>query len=118
MTHESDRENRIVACYESMSHVTGKMLAAARESDWDSVVLAGKECSLIIDELKQLGDLAPRDSQLRQRKREIIRKVLADDAEIRNLAQPWLCKLEGYLKSAGPSKKPGNSYGNASAFGE
>ena len=41
------------------------------------------------------------DTRLRKRKAELIRKILADDREIRDLAQPWLGKLEGYLKGRG-----------------
>jgi hypothetical protein len=55
-----------------MSQATHKCLAAARENDWDWVVSAEQECSRIIESLKQLGDLAPRDPQLRERKAEII----------------------------------------------
>jgi flagellar protein FliT len=112
------REDRIIACYESMSRATDKMLAAARENDWDRVVSAEKECSQIIENLKQLGDLAPRDPHVRRRKAEIIRKVLADDAEVRNLTQPWLRQLEGYLRSADTSKKLGHTYGSAPPYGD
>jgi flagellar protein FliT len=117
MTRDADRESRIIACYEMISHATGKMLAAARENDWNKVISAENECSLIIDELKKLGDLAPSDLLLRQRKAEIIRKVLADDAEIRNLTQPWLRKLDGYLQSVS-NKKLGHISGNTFACDE
>jgi flagellar protein FliT len=118
MTQDADRESRIIACYEMISHATGRMLVAARKNDWNTVVSAESECSLIIDELKKLGDLVPSDLVLRQRKAEIIRKVLADDAEIRNLTQPWLRKLDGYLQSASSHKKLGRISGNTAACGE
>ena len=117
MTHDADRENRIIACYEMISRATGRMVIAARENDWSNVVSAENECSLIIDDLKKLGDLAPRDLLLRQRKAEIIRKVLADDAEIRDLTQPWLRKLDGYLQNVS-NKKLGHISGNTFACDE
>jgi len=117
MTQDADRENRIIACYEMISRATGRMLVAARENDWNNVVAAENECSLVIDELKKLGDLVPSDLLLRQRKAAIVRKVLADDAEIRNLTQPWLRKLDGYLQSVG-NKKLGHISESSSACGE
>jgi len=112
------REHCIINCYESMSQATGDMLAAARRNDWDKLVSAEQDCARIIEKLKGLGDLNPVDPQLRQRKTDIIRKVLADDAEIRNLTQPWLRQLEGYLKSSGTSKKLGSAYGSSSVHGD
>jgi flagellar protein FliT len=113
-----DRENFIIAHYESISNATAEMLEAARRNDWDGVVAAERDCARIIEKLKELGDLAPRDPSLRHRKAEIIRKVLADDAEVRYLTEPWLRQLEGYLRSSGTSKKLGHAYGASTGNSE
>ena len=104
-------ENAIIDHYESMAVSMEKMLAAARRNDWDGVIAEEQICGQIIQKLKGMGDLAPRDPQLRKRKAEIIRKVLSDDAEIRNLADPWMRRLEGYLKTTETTNKLGRAYG-------
>jgi flagellar protein FliT len=38
-------------------------------------------------------------SKLRQRKQEIIQQILADDAEIRILTQPWMAQLQNILNN-------------------
>ncbi|MES2354461.1 MAG: flagellar protein FliT [Pseudomonadota bacterium] len=113
-----EREHHIISCYESMSLATTDMLAAARRNDWDGVIAAERNCSQIVENLKRLGDLVPTDPQLRQRKLEIIIKVLADDAEIRNLTQPWLQQLEVFLKNAGTTRKLSHAYGAVSPANE
>lgn len=105
-----EKEKFIISHYESMSLASTSMLNAARRSDWDSVAAAEKDCARIIEELKTLGDLVPQDPLLKQRKAEIIRKVLAEDKEIRDLAQPWLNELESFIKSASTNKKLVHTY--------
>ena len=107
-----EKEQFIIAHYESMSLASTSMLNAARRNDWDSVIKAEKDCAKIIEELKTLGDLVPQDPLLRQRKAEIIRKVLAEDKEIRDLTQPWLNELESFIKSANTSKRLVSTYSN------
>jgi len=113
-----ERENYIISCYESMSTASGEMLAAARRNDWDSMIAAERVCAQIVEKLKAMDNVVPNNPQLRQRKAEIIRKVLAEDAEIRNLTQPWLQQLEGFLKNAGTTRKVSHAYSASSNGGE
>lgn len=109
-----EQEKFIISCYESMSAASGEMLEAARKNDWDSLIAAERVCAQIVEKLKALDNVVPNDPQLRQRKAEIIRKVLAEDAEIRSLTEPWMKQLEGFLQSAGKSKKMSQMYGMSS----
>ena len=62
-----------------------------------------------------MGDLAPADPTLRQQKIELMRRVLADDAEIRLLTQPWLKKLDAMLRTPDTAARLGRTYGAGSA---
>ena len=100
-------ETQVMAYYESIGHVTRLMLRAAEEQDWDMLLDAEACCARLIDRLQAMMDdhtvLAPEDSR---RKHEIIRKVLADDAQIRLLTQPWLRQLETMLgRSISPGRR-------------
>lgn len=96
---------KIIAIYEALLVTTGKMLQAAREGDWDRLVLLEQHCRELTDTLVSGNASQMLDARLRQRKTEIIRRVLADDAEIRNLTQPWMAQLQDILGSANREHK-------------
>lgn len=101
--------------YDSIAEASGRMLEAARRSDWDGVVAEEKRCSELVAALQARADttsasaLSPEERAARH---TIIRKVLADDAEIRNLAEPWMRHLESVLASSGNNRKLDDSYGS------
>ena len=90
---------QIIAAYEAILALTGQMLEAARRSDWDSLVALEQDCKNRVEQLMAENGGQPLSNQFRQRKVEIIRKVLADDAEIRNITEPWMAHLQNILGS-------------------
>jgi flagellar protein FliT len=86
------------------------MLEAARRNDWDTMVAEERRCRELVDELRA-GAPAPLSSAEQAEKHRILCKLLADDAEIRNLAQPWLRHLETVLSAPGNNRKLDGSYG-------
>ena len=111
MNERHSIEQQIVDRYARMAHASNRMLLAAREDDWDQVCKVEQECSDLIAELSRMGDLSPTDPELRQRKLGLMKRVLADDAEIRLLSQPWLRKLESILKAPTMTARLGQAYG-------
>ena len=89
----------IIAIYEAILTITGQMLKAAQNADWERLIELEQECRgltkklIINDENKILS------SDLRQRKQEIIQQILSDDAEIRILTQPWMVQLQNILSN-------------------
>jgi flagellar protein FliT len=70
------------------------MLAAARAADWDQVVKLEGACVLLIAQLKHAAteqSLAGDESKAKNR---IMQRILVNDAEIRQLAEPWLEDLD------------------------
>ena len=93
--------NSLIDCYEQIAMASGSMLAAARSRDWDGLVAAERECAASVVRLKSAQECAqPLDAVARRRKVAIIRSVLANDAEIRALTQPWLARLQELLTAA------------------
>ena len=101
---------QIIATYETILSITGQMLEAARKKDWDYLQALEEECRAIMAVLK-VANPAPLGGDYQQRKVEIIHKVLADDAEIRNITQPWVAHLQNVLGSIGREKKLSQAYG-------
>jgi flagellar protein FliT len=91
--------NATLPYYESIAQVSQLMLVSAREGDWEGVMEAERCAASLIARLRAVpAECAALDDAGTQRKREIIRKVLAEDALIRDLAHPWLRKTDAYLK--------------------
>ena len=101
---------QIITTYETVLAITGQMLDAARNDDWERLVALEKACKKLVEELIVENYGLPLSSQFQQRKAEIIRKVLADDAEIRNITEPWMAQLQNFLGSAGRAQKLHQAY--------
>jgi flagellar protein FliT len=111
MNSTNQRERDIIDRYEDLSRASSRMLEAARIERWDQVRCGQSHCEGLIAQLKELGDLRPRDPGLRERKAQLVRAVLAADAEIRNLAQPRLAHLETLMRVPHNTRRLAESYG-------
>jgi len=83
--------------YEAIEKASADMLDAARSGNWDHVVKLEGACALLISQLKHAAakeSLGAEDAQLKSR---IMQRILINDAEIRQLAEPWLEDLDGIL---------------------
>src|ERR1017187_4707257 len=89
----------VIEDYECLSTLTGQMREAALQNEWDHLVELEKQCSQRVASIKELDASVPLDESARLRKVALIRKILADDAEIRNRAEPWMAQLQRILKS-------------------
>ena len=101
----------IIDTYESILVATGQMLEAAQAADWDLLVERERHCRALVDRLIAAHADIELDAPARKRKAEIIRKVLSDDAAIRDLTQPWLARLQHMMTSAGRERQLHAAYG-------
>jgi flagellar protein FliT len=83
--------------YEAIEQASHDMLEAARIGNWDHVVKLEGACALLISQLKHAAgskDLEPEEAQQKSR---IMQRILLNDAELRQLAEPWLEDLDDIL---------------------
>lgn len=80
--------------YEAIEQASEQMLEAARAGDWDQVVKLEGACTLLITQLKRSAETQALGQEERQLKGRIMKRILVNDAEIRNLAEPWLEDLD------------------------
>lgn len=101
--------SRSLELYEAIGAASGSMLEAARAGDWESLLAAEARCAALVGELRARAqaELPPAE---RERKREILLRVLAEDAEIRRHLQPWMAKLEATLLAARRSRRALSGY--------
>lgn len=101
--------NLIIADYQHLSDLTGKMREAASNNDWDGLIALEKMCA------NQVARIKPRDAVLtdesaRREKAALIRKMLADDKAIREQTEPWMRQLQQIMQSARSEQRLQNAY--------
>lgn len=98
-------EHNSLAFYETVAEITDQMLAAARVQDWEKLAILETRCAEYAKTVKSQNKdeaLTPEDSE---KKIASIKKILADDREIRNLIDPWMVKLSFMLNSRNIDRK-------------
>jgi flagellar protein FliT len=83
----------VLSYYEAIEKASADMLHAARSGDWDQVVKLEGACVLLISQLKQAARELPLGQDEAKLKSRIMQRILVNDAEVRNLAEPWLPDL-------------------------
>lgn len=82
--------------YEAIAASSRRMLEAARLDDWEQVSREEDRCRMLISGLKLAGVTGASPIGRRQRL-ALLRTMLADDAEIREISEPWLKQLDALL---------------------
>lgn len=102
-----------LAAYRSISSITGEMVESARAGEWDRLTVLERHCAALV---AQFGAGQPvrltsrlTSDELRQ-KAELIHKILADDAEIRRHAEPWMERVQTLLGNAGMERRLRRAY--------
>jgi flagellar protein FliT len=80
--------------YEALEKASADMLAAARRGDWDAVVRLESASSRLISQLQHAAQVTALAAEHRPAKSAIMCRILANDAEVRRLAEPWSEKLD------------------------
>lgn len=80
----------MIALYEEIARLTGRMLTAAQQHDWDQLNRLELGCASCIDRLAGCGS-APRVShEIRQQKIALLHRILSNDRKTRELTEPWM----------------------------
>jgi flagellar protein FliT len=87
----------LLSYYEAIEKASTEMLDAARTGNWDQVVKLEGACAVLIAQLKHAAASAPLGPDEAQLKSRIMQRILVNDAEIRQLAEPWLEDLDALL---------------------
>ncbi len=84
--------------YQRLSGITGQMREAAVGGEWDRLVSLEKECARKVEEIKP-RDVIPSNPEERAQKLALLKKILADDADIRNRTEGWMEQLQRIMQS-------------------
>ena len=81
------------AHYEAIAAISGQMLTAARGGEWSELKTLQGTYRELIEQLKEVDSGSDLDEGARARKLDLVKKILADDAAIRDLTSPSLARL-------------------------
>lgn len=101
----------VISLYQTVSDLTGKMLVAAQERDWENLAELESHCASHIQCLKDGEPVVALTGPVRARKVEIIHQILKHDRQIRDLTTPWMAELAALINSTGTSRKLSAAYG-------
>lgn len=83
--------------YESICALSGEMVIAARENDWEELIALERRVVSLRDALLAGNEAQNLDSADNDRKRSLIQRILDHDAEIRRHTEPWMEHVRHYL---------------------
>ncbi|RDK01770.1 flagellar protein FliT [Paraburkholderia lacunae] len=81
------------ARYEAIAAISRRMLTAARRALWSDLVHLQEEYRILVEALRDAETGVKLDEAERLRKYALIRQILADDAAVRDLANPRMATL-------------------------
>jgi flagellar protein FliT len=84
----------LIERYQDIARLSRAMLAAAHRGDWDEVARLEASCRGLIEHLRRAAMTGALNGVEQQRRIELLREILRDDAQIRMRAEPWLTELE------------------------
>lgn len=106
-----EHQNAVIDCYEQIAPLVARMLELARAGNWDALVTLEAQFRADIEHLKSLDPADTLDQPQLAQKRRLLKKILADDAEIRNILSPQLARLGALLGSMQQQHNLHQAYG-------
>jgi flagellar protein FliT len=80
----------LIECYRAIEASSLQMLHAARSQDWDTVVHHEGVCAVLIEQLRIQARRVELDAQEKIEKSRIMLRILGNDAQVRDLTEPWV----------------------------
>jgi flagellar protein FliT len=102
--------NEMLTTYESLSALTGTMLTAARQGEWDELAVLEHRCRGYVGSLMDAAAVLLSATEQRA-KVAIIRAILQNDAKIRALTEPRLHELQQRLHMTRSGQRGVDAYG-------
>jgi flagellar protein FliT len=91
---------RALENYEILSALTQGLREAAARGEWDELKEIQQKRAALFDSMVPVDSTVTLDQPARQRKDELIQRVLTDEAEVRSLVQSHLAQLQAVLQDS------------------
>jgi flagellar protein FliT len=84
--------NEVLAMYENLATLTGRMANAASAGEWDKLAQLETQCALQAAAAK--GGVPPLEGDQRKRKIALLKQIMANDRAVRDITEPWMGQLD------------------------
>ena len=102
--------NEILTAYATLAELTGTMVDAARQNEWDHLAALEQRCQGYVGNLIQALPIQMNENE-QCTKIAIIRAILQNDAKIRALTEPHLHELQQRLHMTRTGQRSVDAYG-------
>ena len=103
-----------IEIYEQMSALSTRMVEAARANDWDLLIDLERSVASMRDTFLKDADTGSTSPNEASRKRELIQRILRDDAEVRRHTEPWMEHVRHFLSGGNRKRQVDRAYGAGS----
>ena len=103
--------SQVISNYESLSALTERMREAVMREDWDQLIGLEQQCSRHVAAMKPADTSTVLDGPSRQAKIMLIKKILANDADIRSRTMEWMEQLQRIIQSNRQEQRLQHKYG-------
>lgn len=101
----------VLSAYTAMAALTSKMVAAATQADWDGLQALEQQVAAHVVTLRGNEEAVLLDAAERQQKLGLIKQMLDDDRQIRDLTMPWMAQLSKLINNTGTERRLAAAYG-------
>ena len=100
----------LISIYEHVAAITDQMVSAAERSDWALLAELEISCSREVDALRESDLPVKLDKEIREKKINVIKKILADDRKIRDITEPRMVQLTQLMQKSSTQHKLARAY--------
>jgi len=87
--------NEVLAMYENLATLSGRMASAAGEGDWTK--LAQLETQAALQAAAAKSGVPALEGAQRKRKIDLLKQIMAADRAVRDVTEPWMGQLDRAL---------------------
>ena len=103
-----------IEIYEQMCALSTRMVEAARANDWERLIDLEHSVASLRDTLTKEAESGSTDPRDAERKRDMIQRILKDDAEVRRHTEPWMEQVRRFLSGDVRKRQVDQAYGAGS----
>lgn len=101
----------VVLCYQELELIASQMLDAAQGGNWDAMTELQQVYLAHVERLRGMHTDAPITEHERAERFQLLERILAYDAAIRNLLMPQMARLAALLNSSRQQRGLHHAYG-------
>jgi flagellar protein FliT len=107
----------IISRYEAFVDLSGQVLTAARQADWDLVLDLDRKRNSLLSEIKAADAGVPPNPEHQIQKKRLVEQYLTLEAETRSLVEAWMADLRSAMHSNSQEQRLLKHYGAMANIG-